>query len=221
MSADLSHIDVWLFDLDNTLYPPECGYMALMEEKMSAAVARLTGLEPDAAFMLQKQYLADHGTTLAGLMITHDVDPAAFLDEVHDLSTDCIAPNPELGAALDRLPGRKLVFTNGDEAHSVRVLQRLGIEDRFEDLFHIAAADYIPKPSPLTFARMMDRFSVTPAETVFFEDSPRNLKPAADLGITTVLVGPKALESDHAFVHHRTHDLTTFLNTALVKEPFR
>jgi putative hydrolase of the HAD superfamily len=190
--VDLRHIDIWLFDLDNTLYPPDAEFMSLIEGRMTAFVARRTGLPPAEAFALQKRYLAEHGTTLAGLMAHHGVDPEAFLNEVHDVSTDGLTPDPDLRAALQRLPGRRLVFTNGDERHAGRVLDRLEIRDQFEAVFHIAMADYVPKPNPATFARMMAAHQVDPWVTAFFEDSERNLQPAADLGMTTVLVGPAA-----------------------------
>jgi putative hydrolase of the HAD superfamily len=218
MSADLTHIDTWLFDLDNTLYPTECELMARVADRMTVFVARETGLPRDEAFALQKRYLNDHGTTLAGLMANHGVDPEAFLDEVHDVSLDCVSPDPELGEALDRLPGRRLVFTNGDDRHAARVLDKLGIADRFEDIFHLRSADYIPKPSLQTFHRMMAAHAVDPARAVFFEDSERNLKPAAELGMTTVLVGPHASMSVADFVHYRTHKLPPFLNEARLKE---
>lgn len=218
MSADLSHIDTWLFDLDNTLYPQECELMSLVADRMTLFVARRTGLPREEAFALQKLYLHEHGTTLAGLMANHGVDPEEFLNEVHDVSIDCVAPDPDLGLALDRLPGRKLVFTNGDDRHAERVLDKLGIAGRFEDIFHLRSGDYIPKPSMLTFQRMMTVHGVTPAQAVFFEDSERNLKPAAELGMTTVLVGPEAAASTADFVQYRTHKLTPFLNTALIKD---
>ena len=111
MTADLTHISVWLFDLDNTLYPVEAEFMGLIEKRMTAFVARQTGLPPSEAYALQKKYLHEHGTTLAGLMAEHGVEPEAFLDEVHDVSLDGLSPDPALHAALGRLPGRRLVFT--------------------------------------------------------------------------------------------------------------
>jgi putative hydrolase of the HAD superfamily len=221
MSADLSHIDTWLFDLDNTLYPPECEVMALMSGRMTAFVARRTGLERDQAYALQMQYLHEHGTTLAGLMAHHGVDPVEFFNEVHDVSLDCLAPDDELDAGLARLPGRRLVFTNADEAHAVRVLDRLGIADRFEAIFHVALSGYVPKPHPDSFSRMVAAHGVDPAAAAFFEDSERNLEPAAALGMTTILVGPHAADCTASFVDHRTHTLPPFLNAALLKEPAR
>jgi putative hydrolase of the HAD superfamily len=222
MSApDLTHVDTWLFDLDNTLYPPEAEFMSLIEGRMTAFVARETGLPRDQAFALQKRYLSEHGTTLAGLMANHGVDPEAFLDEVHDVSMASLVPDPALREAIAALPGRRLVFTNGDRRHAERVLTKLQLDDLFEATFHIALADYIPKPHPKTFARMVAAHDVTPVSTAFFEDSARNLAPAFELGMTTVLVGPHALEADHPFVRFRTPDLAGFLRSALKHDAVR
>ena len=218
MSADLTHIDTWLFDLDNTLYPPEAEFMSLIEGRMTGFVARETGLPRAEAFALQKKYLSEHGTTLAGLMAHHGVDPEAFLDEVHDVSMASLVPDLDLRTAIGALPGRRLVFTNGDRRHAERVLAKLQLDDLFEATFHIALADYIPKPHPQTFARMIEAHDVTPSSTAFFEDSERNLPPAFDLGMTTVLVGPDAARSTAPFVHHRTNNLAAFLTAARVQE---
>jgi len=216
--ADLRQIEVWLFDLDNTLYPVGNDFMRLIEARMTLFVARELDLPREEAWALQKRYLHEHGTTLAGLMANHGVDPEHFLDEVHDVSLDALVPDPQLDKALMRLPGRRLIFTNGDARHARRVLERLGIADAFEAVFHIAAADYIPKPDPRTFARMIEAHNIDPRAACFFEDSEKNLAPAAGLGMTTVLVGPHAAASDAAFVHYRTDDLAAFLMKARVKE---
>lgn len=217
MSADLTHVSIWLFDLDNTLYPAESEFMSLVEGRMTEFVARETGLPPVEALALQKKYLFEHGTTLAGLMAHHGIDPERFLEEVHDVALDRIAPDPILATALARLPGRRLVFTNGSARHAERVLEHMGLSALFEDVFHIAAADYVPKPSPLTFERMAARHAVVARETAFFEDSERNLAPAAQLGMTTVLVGANAPQSTAPFVHHKTHDLAGFLTAARLR----
>ncbi|HEX6858697.1 MAG TPA: pyrimidine 5'-nucleotidase [Caulobacteraceae bacterium] len=217
MTADLTHVETWLFDLDNTLYPAECEFMTLVEGRMTQFVARETGLPAPDALALQKKYLFEHGTTLAGLMAHHGVDPERFLEEVHDVALDRISLDAELASALARLPGRRLVFTNGSARHAERVLGHMGLAELFEDVFHIAAADYVPKPSPETFEKLAARHAVVAGETAFFEDSERNLKPAAELGMTTVLVGANAGASTAAFVHHRTHDLAGFLTAARLR----
>ncbi len=219
MSApDLTHIDVWVFDLDNTLYPAECEYMALIEGRMTDFVIRQTGLDWDAARALQKSYFHEHGTTLAGLMANHGIDPQAFLDEVHEVSMDRLLPDADLRAAVARLPGRRLVFTNGGSRHAERVLRRLEIDDLFEAVFHLEAADFVPKPNLATYHALTSRHAVEPARSAFFEDSEKNLKPAFEIGMTTVMVGPKAEASSADFVHHRTRHLTPFLNAALIRE---
>ena len=215
--ADLRHVDTWIFDLDNTLYPEGSEVMALMEDRMTVYVARETGLPRDEARALQKRYLHEHGTTLAGLMANHGIEPEHFLTEVHDVALDSLERDEALRASLERLPGRRLVFTNGDAGHAERVLAKLGLDDLFEDTFHIASGDYIPKPAPQTFTRMVERHRVDPRASAFFEDSERNLKPAAEIGMTTVLVGDHARLSTAPFVHHRTATLSPFLDSALLK----
>ena len=218
MKADLSHIDTWLFDLDGTLYPAESGFLDAVVDRMTDFVENVTGLPREAAFKLQKAYLAEHGLTLKGLMLHHGVDPNAFHAIFHDLPLECLAHDADLLAALERLPGRRLIFTNADDRHAERVLGHLGLGHLFDDVFHIGSAGYVPKPSPEAFARMDAAHGIDPATTAFFEDSERNLAPAAELGMTTVLVGPHAEKSTAPFVRHRTHKLAPFLNGAQLKE---
>ena len=217
MSApDLRHVETWIFDLDNTLYPPECEFMALIDERMTAFVMRETGLPHPEARSLQRRYLDEHGTTLAGLVAHHGIDPHVFLDEVHDVSLDRLTPDRELKRALKRLRGRRLVFTNGSAAHAERVLEKLGVRPLFEAVFHLEAAAFTPKPKPAAYRALIDAHGVAPDTSAFFEDSERNLKPAADLGMTTILVGPHAEHSFAPFVHHRTPKLAPFLLKARV-----
>jgi putative hydrolase of the HAD superfamily len=221
MGADLRHVGVWLFDLDNTLYPLESGHMLLVQDRMTDFMERQTGLPRDEARALQKRYYHEHGTTLAGLMAYHDVDPEDFLTEVHDVSLDRLTPDPTLCKAIARLPGRRLVFTNGSASHAERVLEKLELADLFEDVFHIASADYIPKPAPATFEKVVTAFRIDPKATCFFEDSEKNLAPAAAIGMTTVLILPKDASSAPTaadFVHHTTNDLAAFLSDAEVME---
>ncbi len=218
MTADLRHIDTWLFDLDNTLYPEESGFMSSVETRMTDFVARVSGLPRDQAYVLQKKYLAEHGLTLKGLMLEHGVDPADFHALFHDLSLEVLSRDDDLLAALGQLPGRRFIFTNADDLHAERVMAHLGLDDLFDDVFHIHSFGFAPKPDPLGFERMIDAHGMDPRTTAFFEDSERNLKPAADLGMTTVLVGPRAAASTAEFVHHRTAKIAPFLTGARLKE---
>lgn len=216
--VDLRHVETWLFDLDNTLYPAESGFMGEVEVRMTAFVQKVTGLPREEAYALQKTYLAEHGLTLRGLMLHHGVDPLEFHAIFHDMSLEALAHDPDLLAALERLPGRRLIFTNADDVHAERVLERLGLGHLFEDVFHIGSAGYTPKPSPEAFARMNAAHAIDPRAAAFFEDSERNLAPAAQLGMTTVLVGPHAAACAADFVHHRTEKLAPFLRNAQVRD---
>ena len=218
LRPDLRHVETWLFDLDNTLYPVESGFMGQIEGRMTHYVQRLTGLERDDAYRLQKKYLAEHGLTLTGLIQHHGIDPKDYLELFHDLSLESLAADPELVAAIARLPGRRLIFTNADDVHAERVLERLGLAHLFDDVFHIGLADYVPKPNPLAFERMSQAHAIAPRSTAFFEDSERNLAPAAELGMTTVLVGPHAPASTAPFVTYKTDKLAPFLKAAQLKD---
>ena len=218
MGADLRHVDTWLFDLDNTLYPADSGFMAQIERRMTDFVERVTGLARDEAYRLQKKYLADYGLTLSGLIEHHGVDPTEYHALFDDLSLESLAQNPELVAAIERLPGRRLIFTNANDVHAERVLARLGLAHLFDDVFHIALSSYVPKPSRVAFERIDAAHGIDPAATAFFEDSERNLEPAAELGMTTVLVGPHAPASTAAFVRYKTDNLASFLNGALLRK---
>ena len=218
MTADLRHVDSWIFDLDDTLYPRESEVMALVSDRMTEFMVQFTGLPRDEAWTLQKKYFHEHGTTLAGLMAHHGLPPEEFLTFVHDISLDGLSADAELRQGLERLPGRRLVFTNGSGDHAERVLAKLGVADLFEDIFHIASADYLPTPAVSTFDKMAKAFGLTPKSAVFFEDSERNLEPAAAMGMTTVMVGQHALDSTANFVHHRTSRLPPFQIGARLQE---
>ena len=216
--ADLRHIDSWLFDLDNTLYPLESGLAPRVSDRITDYVERLTGLPRDEARALQKRYLAEHGLTLRGLMTHHGVDPDeyhAFLSEV-DLAG--VVVEASLRPALARLPGRRIVFTNADEGHARRLLTHLQIADLFDAIFHIGSAAYEPKPSPGAFDRLIAAHEIKPASTAFFEDFAGNLAPAAALGMTTVLVGASASAIAAPFVHYTAAALAPFLAAARLSE---
>jgi putative hydrolase of the HAD superfamily len=217
-TADLGPIDVWLFDLDNTLYPTTTGIFAQVDVLIIGYVMRLLDLEPEAARALKKRYVMEHGSTLRALMDRHGVDPIAFMEEVHRVDLTAVGPNPALGAALDALPGRKLVFTNASTDHAERVLDRLGVAGHFEDIFDIVAADFVPKPRPAAYHALVARYDIDPRRTVFLEDMARNLAPAAALGMTTVWMAHDgewgrdgAEEGD---IHHVADDLVAWLQWA-------
>lgn len=187
-AAALDRIDCWIFDLDNTLYPASCNLFAQVDQRITAFIAGHFNIPKDDARALQKRYFRDHGTTLRGLMVEHDIDPVPFLDYVHAIDVTPVAPSPTLAEALLRLPGRRLIYTNGSERHAANVTDRLGITHCFDGVFDIVAAGYVPKPDPRPYAELVERFGVEPARACMVEDIARNLVPAHALGMTTVWV---------------------------------
>jgi putative hydrolase of the HAD superfamily len=215
MLPALAHIDCWIFDLDNSLYPASCDLFALIDIRMGEYIQRLLGCDAIEARRVQKGYFREHGTTLAGLMRTHGVDPHDFLAFVHDIDLARLSADPAVVAALDRLPGRKFVFTNGDEAYARRVLDRLGMANAFDGLHDIHAMNYVPKPDPRSYRAMCERHAIDPARALFVEDMARNLAPAKALGMTTVWIDNGSDQASHdadpGFIDYRITDIGEWL----------
>jgi putative hydrolase of the HAD superfamily len=216
MRPELAHIDAWIFDLDNSLYPSSTNLFALIDIRMSEYIQKLLGCGHEEARRVQKGYFRDHGTTLAGLMRSHGVSPREFLDFVHDVDLARVTADPRLVAAMDRLPGRKFVFTNADETYARRVLDRLGLANAFDGMHDIHAMDYVPKPDPAAYERMCGRHGIDPNRALFVEDMARNLAPAKALGMTTVWVDNGSEQAgagaDRDFIDYRTEDIGEWLN---------
>lgn len=214
-AGSLDDVADWIFDLDNTLYPAHCNLFSQVDRRIGQFIEGQLGLDQVEARLLQKHYFREHGTTLAGLMANHAIDPGAFLDFVHDIDVSPVPPSPDLDQVLARLPGRKFIFTNGSTAHADRVTGRLGVSHHFEGVFDIIAADYKPKPDPASYDKLIRQHGIVPAKAAMVEDLPRNLRPAAALGMTTVLVltGEEWAEADRTgdHIHHVTDDLVAWL----------
>lgn len=212
----LAETKVWLFDLDNTLYSAECRLFDQIHVRMRDYIMDFFKVDEDEAARIRRKYFLEHGTTLSGLIANHGIDPTGFLDYVHDIDLSPVAANPALDAALGRLPGRKLIFTNADTGHAQNVMARLGIAHHFEAIFDIVDAAYVPKPSPSVYEQIVARFDVPAADAVMLDDMTVNLEPAAAMGMTTVWVRSHYSWSgddaeDHPHVHHKTDDLTDWL----------
>jgi len=216
MLARLALIRNWVFDLDNTLYPASARLFDQMDVKMTAYVANALGVDLVEARRIQKAYFFDHGTTLAGLMAEHGIDPHHFLADVHDIEMDVLEQNAPLAAAIARLPGRKIIFTNADTPYATRVLDRLGLGESFEAIHDIHAMDLKPKPNASAYAGLCAAFDIDPGETLFVEDMARNLAPAKAIGMTTVWIDngseQAAAEQDRSFIDFTTPDLTAWLH---------
>ena len=179
-------VETWVFDLDNTLYPASSSLFNQVSRRMTAFIMEHFDIAPDAAQERQRDLFMRYGTTLRGLMVEHGVDPEPFLDYVHAIDLGLLDADPGLAERLARLPGRKLIFTNASRLHAERVLERLGITPHFEEIFDIAAADYLPKPDRASYALMLERHQVSARCACMIDDIPRNLEPAKALGMKTV-----------------------------------
>ena len=217
-----AHIETWVFDLDNTLYPHHLNLWQQVDDRIRAFIAGFLKVTHEEAFRVQKDYYRRYGTSMRGLMTEHGMKPDDFLDYVHEIDHSPLEPNPELGAAIERLPGRKLILTNGTRRHADAVMRRLAIHTHFEDVFDIVAAELEPKPSQVTYDRFLAQHGVDPTRAAMFEDLARNLTVPHALGMTTVLVVPEhtreifregwELEGrDAPHVDHVTDDLAGFL----------
>ncbi len=232
-AADLPHdlaafrrVDTWVFDLDNTLYPPDSDLWPLIDARITAYLIALFGLDGISSRALQKYYYQRFGTTLSGLIHEYGIAPEEFLHFVHDIDRSSLAPNPALARAIEALPGRKLILTNGSHAHALATAKQLGIDHLFEDVFGIEAADYLPKPALQTFTRFFERHAVDPSRAAMFEDIVHNLEAPHEQGMLTVLVRPPHGATDHRedwekhdhtppHVDFVTQDLTGFLQSVV------
>jgi len=214
MDPRFAHIRDWIFDVDNCLYPASTGLFGLIDERMGAYIQRLLSCDPVEARRVQKHHFHTHGTTLAGLMREHGVDPHDFLDDVHAIPLDRVELDARLSRALERLPGRKLVFTNGDAPYARRVLEAIGIYDRFDGLHDIHASDLRPKPDPYGYRLLCDRFGIDPAHALLVDDMAQNLAPAKALGMTTIWVDNGSERGNHGlgdFVDERISNVGDWL----------
>ncbi|TPG56023.1 pyrimidine 5'-nucleotidase [Sphingomonas glacialis] len=216
MDPRLAHIRTWIFDLDNTLYPSSARLFDQIDARMTGYIADKFQVDLVEARRIQKGYFHAHGTTLAGLMAEHDVDPHAFLDHVHDIEMDVLEENAPLAAAIAKLPGRKLVFTNADVPYASKVLAKLGLGESFEAIHDVHAMDLIPKPQASAYAGLCAAFDLDPATCLFAEDMARNLAPAKAIGMTTLWVDNGSEQTpggdDRSFIDFTCADITAWLH---------
>lgn len=217
-ACPLGAIETWIFDLDNTLYPASCNLFEQVQVRMNQYICERLSLDLAGAAELRRRYFREHGTTMLGLMKVNGVDPHEFMAFVHDVDLACVPDNPELVAAMERLPGRKLIFTNGSVPHAERLLRHLGIDSHFTGIFDIVAAEFEPKPAIVAYREVLRRYEIAPRTALMIEDMARNLAPAAELGMTTAWVRNgidwAAEEADRDYIHHIIDDLVGFLAAA-------
>jgi putative hydrolase of the HAD superfamily len=222
MLSALAHVESWIFDLDNCLYPSSTNLFELIDARMTEYVQRLVGCDFNEARGIQKSHFHQHGTTLAGLIASHQVDPHEFLDFVHDIDLARISADPDLVAAIDKLPGRKFVFTNGDANYAARVLDKLGLANLWDGMHDIHAMNYVPKPHPTSYQALCNLHGIAPERALFAEDMARNLAPAKALGMTTVWVDNGSEQANHAhdpsFIDYHVSDIGAWL-TEITRDP--
>ena len=220
--AGFDHVDTWIFDLDNTLYPAACNLFAQVDHRMGEYIARTLGVPYAHARHLQKAYYRQFGTTLSGLMQVHKLAPDPFLEYVHDIDLSVLPELPALAALIAQLPGRRLIFTNGSRRHAENVAAKIGVLHLFDGICDIAECGFVPKPDRDAFDRMISSHSVDAASAAMFEDMPHNLEVPHALGMATVLVKsdyidhPAQLKMRHwkeppPHIHHVTEDLEHFI----------
>jgi putative hydrolase of the HAD superfamily len=226
-ARSFAHIDTWVFDLDNTLYPHHVNLWQQVDARIGEFVSAWLKVDATEARRIQKDYYRRYGTTMRGMMTEHGVRADDYLAYVHRIDHSPLQPNPAMGAAIAKLPGRKLILTNGSTDHAAKVLERLGLETHFEAVFDIIAAELEPKPAPQTYRKFLHDHAVDPATSAMFEDLARNLVVPHQLGMVTVLVTPDGAEqvvredwelegrgADH--VDYVTDDLTGFLERLML-----
>jgi putative hydrolase of the HAD superfamily len=221
MDQRFSHIENWIFDLDNCLYPASAGLFDLIDERMGAYIQQLLSCDPVEARRVQKLHFHTHGTTLAGLMKEHGVDPHDFLEKVHAIPLDRVRHDERLASSIARLPGRKFVFTNGDAPYARRVLEAIGLAESFDDLHDIHASSYRPKPDSHGYELLCERFELDPRRSLFADDIAANLEPAKALGMTTVWVDNGSERGTHGlgdFVDERIENVSDWLEEILGDE---
>jgi putative hydrolase of the HAD superfamily len=210
MSPDFSHVETWVFDLDNTLYPPEMALFDQINVRMTDWVMRVAGVDRAEADALRHRYWRDHGTTLAGLMRHHGIDPGPYLEDVHEIDFGVLSPDPALAMAIAALPGRKIVYTNGTKPYAERVIAHRGLSGLFDAVYGVEHAGLIPKPERAAFETVFAGDGLNGPRAAMFEDDARNLAVPHAMGLRTVLVAPTPEPAD--FIAHHTDDLTGFLS---------
>ncbi len=208
-SPSFSHVSAWVFDLDNTLYPPSARLFDQIEARMTAWVSQALGVDAAEANRLRAHYWTSYGTTLAGLMAEHGIDPAPYLHEVHEIELHALRPDPLMAARIAALPGRRIVYTNATVPYAERVLEARGLSGLFDAVYGVVEAGFRPKPERAAFETIFARDGLDPTRAAMFEDDARNLAAPHAMGMRTVHVAPLAAPAEH--IHHHTDDLSGFL----------
>ena len=196
----------WIFDLDNTLHNATPHIFPHINRSMTAYLQQHLELEEQAANDLRVHYWQRYGATLSGMMRHHGTDPDHFLWHTHQFPElpRMVVHEPLLRQVLQRLPGKKLVFSNAPQHYAHAVLKLLRVDDLFDDLFAIEHTRYQPKPNIAGFMRLLSKHRLNPARCVMVEDAAENLQAAKRLGMRTVWVNATQRSPAYVDVKIRT-----------------
>ncbi|MDC0232244.1 pyrimidine 5'-nucleotidase [Pelagibacteraceae bacterium] len=208
-------IKCWIFDLDNTLYSGDTKVFDQVDKKMSKYISNKLNVSIEEAKKIQKNYFYEYNTTLNGMIKNHKIDPDEFLEFVHDIDIDFLQKDPDLAKEIEKLEGKKIIFTNGSRKHALNITKRIGIDQYFDDIFDIVNANFIPKPAMEPYKKLVEKHKIDPKLCVLVEDIARNLKPAYEMGMKTIWIEnnePWAKKfSDSDFINYKTNNLSEFL----------
>ena len=208
-------IKYWIFDLDNTLYSGDTKVFDQVDKKMSKYISGKLNVSIEEAKKIQKNYFYEYNTTLNGMIKNHKIDPDEFLEFVHDIDIDFLQKDPNLAKEIEKLEGKKIIFTNGSRKHAINITKRIGIDQYFDDIFDIVNANFIPKPAVEPYKKLVEKHKIDPKLCVLVEDIARNLKPAYEMGMKTIWIEnnePWAKKfSDSDFINYKTNNLSEFL----------
>lgn len=212
---NIKHVDYWIFDLDNTLYPHDVNLFSQVDHKMGLYIQEKFNVSYEEAKKQQKHYFINHGTTLRGLMSEHSIDPMGYLDFVHDIDFSVLNADLDMKKSIEKLPGEKFIYTNASTSYAKNVLENIGLSDCFKDYFDIHDANFLPKPDMRSYHKMIEKFDIEPTKSVMFEDIAANLNPAAELGMRTVWVRTNSHWSETGFDDENIDQITASLPTWL------
>ncbi len=217
MSNLINKIDTWIFDLDNTLYAADSGIFQQVHELMGKFIENNLKIDINKAKELQRKYYKQHGTTLRGLMDNHGIDPDYFLAEVHKLDYSIVDANMKLNEELQKLNGKKIIYTNANMQHALSVLERIDLSNFFDEIFDIKMANYIPKPQVQPYEKIISKFNLSPENCAMFDDIAKNLVPAKKVGFTSIWIDAgyenfsDDINASKKYLDYETNDLRIFL----------
>ena len=208
-------IKYWIFDLDNTLYSAKTKVFDQIEKRMTQYVSDKLNISMDKAKKIQKNYFHEYNTTLNGMIKNHKIDANEFLEFVHNIDIDFLKKDLKLSEELKKHDGKKIIFTNRPKKHALNVARKIGIDQYFDDIFDIVDSNFVPKPMMEPYKKLIEKHKIDPNLCAFVEDIARNLKPAYEMGMTTVWIEndePWAKKfSDANFISFKTNNLYEFL----------